>query len=284
MTNTVIARLGLERRRSQLGELQRYLLVQEQGFVDLRAQVQGFCDRYVETLGAAYLELDALESQLHSATSCLAEALRRNGFSTRSPLAPQATAMPVLPQLPSGTPLPPEPPGGWTEIAPPSLKTLYRRAAMRLHPDFAADDSDRRSREQRMMQVNEAYALENRAQLEMLLLAAGEDPVRVTGGNADALRTWLSRCEQVVQGRLRVVQAHSVALTAHPMYQLWQAIVKAEAKGLDPLSVMVNRLHTQIGERRKELYIGQRLQPESELAEAFVLRRIERMGAAATAG
>ncbi|MCV2351760.1 J domain-containing protein [Paucibacter sp. Y2R2-4] len=284
MTNTVIARLGLERRRSQLGELQRYLQVQEQAFVDLRTQVQRFCDRYVQTLGAAYLELDALESQLHCATNYLAEALRRNGIVAHSPRAPQATAMPVLPQLPSGTPLPPEPPGGWTEIAPPSLKTLYRRAAMRLHPDFASDDSDRRSREQRMMLVNEAYAAENRAQLEQLLLAAGEDPVRVTGGNADALRTWLGRCEQVVQGRLRVVQAHTVALNAHPMHQLWQAISKAEAKGLDPFTVMLNRLSTQIAERRKELYIGQRLQPESDLAEAFVRQRIDRMGAAATAG
>ncbi|MFY7866718.1 J domain-containing protein [Roseateles sp.] len=282
MTNTVIARLGLERRRSQLGELQRYLRVQEQGFVDLRGQVQAFCDRYVQALGAAYLELDALESQLHCATSGLAEALRRNGIAARSPLAPQATAMPVLPQLPGSTPLPPEPAGTWTEIAAPSLKTLYRRAAMRLHPDFATDDQDRRVREQGMMQVNEAYAAQNRAQLEVLLLAAGEDPVRVNGGNVDALRTWLGRCEQIVQGRLRVVQAHSVALSAHPMHQLWQAIHKAEAKGLDPLAVMFNRLSTQIAERRQELYIGQRLRPESDLAVAFVLRRIERMGAATT--
>jgi hypothetical protein len=130
------------------------------------------------------------------------------------------------------------------------------------------------------MLANEAYAASNRAQLEVLLLAAGEDPVRVSGGNADALRNWLGRCEQIVQGRLRVVQAHHALLQVHPMHCLWRAIVQAELKGLDPLSVMASRLRSQIAERRQELYIGQRLQPLSGLAQAFLHRRIERMGAA----
>ncbi|MBT9492455.1 MAG: J domain-containing protein [Paucibacter sp.] len=284
MTNTAISRHGLERRRSQLSDLRRYLQVQEQEFEDLRAQVQGFVGRYVESLGASYLELDALESQLHNATSGLAEALRSSGIAARSPLAPQATALPVLPQLPASAALPPEPVGGQVEMTPPSLKTLYRRAAMRLHPDFAGSEADRCAREQSMMLVNQAYAASNRAQLEALLLATGEDPVRVSGGNTDALRNWLSRCEQLVQGRLRVVQAHMALLTVHPMHRLWLAIAQAETKGLDPLSVMASRLRSQIGERRQELYIGLRLQPQSSLAQAFLHRRIERMGAAASAG
>lgn len=278
MMNTAITRHDLERRRTQLIDLQRYLAQQEQEFHSLRSEVQGFVDRYTETLGPHYMELDALESQLHSATSYLAEALRRNGIAARSPKAPQATELPRLPQLPAGAPLPPEPPGGLVELAPPPLKTLYRRAAMRLHPDLAANDRERAGREQRMMMVNEAYAAGDRPRLEALLLAAGEDPVKVTGGNADAVRNWLSRSEQAVQGRMRVVQAHLVSLTAHPMHQLCKAIARAEAKGLDPLTVMANRLRAQIGERRQELYIGQRLQPESDLAAAFLHQRVERMG------
>ncbi|MCV2359299.1 J domain-containing protein [Paucibacter sp. TC2R-5] len=282
-TNTAISRHGLERRRSQLSDLRRYLAAQEHEFETLRLKVQGFVSRYVDTLGESYLELDALESQLHSTTSGLAEALRNSGIEARSPLAPQATALPVLPQLPPSAALPPEPQSGLVEMAPPTLKTLYRRAAMRLHPDFAGNELDRRAREQSMMLVNEAYAASDRAKLEVLLLAAGEDPVRVSGGNADALRSWLSRCEQLVQGRLRVVQAHMALLTVHPMHRLWIAIAQAELKGLDPLSVMANRLRSQIGERRQELYIGQRLLPQSSLAQAFLHRRIERMGAAASA-
>lgn len=278
MNNSALSRHGLDRRKAQLQDLQRYLQSQENEFRELHTNLRTFVERYVDTLGCAYLELDALESQLHTATQYLAEALRRNGISARTPRAPQATALPTIPFLPAAAPLPPEPADGLIDLPPPSLKTLYRRAAMRLHPDFADTERERQRREQAMMLVNEAYAAERRHQLEALLLAAGEDPVKVTGGNADALRSWLSRCEAAVQGRLRVVQAHRVALEAHPMHQLWQAIRRAEAMGLDPFSVMVKRLHSQIAERRQELYIGQRLQPEPGLAEDFLRRRIERMG------
>ena len=281
MRNTAISKHGLERRRSQLGDLQRHLLMQEQQFAALHRQVQGFVDRYVEALSASYLELDALESQLHCAVDYLAEALRGNGIEVRSPKAPQATALPILPRLPQGAPLLPEPCDGWVELAPPPLKTLFRRAAMRLHPDFARTDADRLRREQQMMRVNQAYAASDRAQLEALLLAAGEDPVRVTGGNADAVRHWLTRTEYAVQGRLRVVQAHLLLLTTHPMHQLCQAIARAEATGLDPLGVMALRLRGQIEQLRRELYIGQRLKTKPGLAQAFLRRRVELVGAAA---
>ncbi|WP_349743375.1 J domain-containing protein [Roseateles cavernae] len=279
MSSRAITPHELSRRRAQLGDLQRYLLTQEQEFGALRDQVQAFVGRYIEALGPLYLELDALESQLFCATQYLYEALRRNGVDAREPRAPQATALPQIPQLPMGAPPPAEPEGGLVELAPPSLKQLYRRAAMRLHPDLAPSDAERRHREQAMMTVNEAYAANDRSRLETLLLAAGEHPVKVTGGNADAVLEWLRRSELAVQGRLRVVQAHLVALAAHPMHQLCKAIVQAEAKGLDPLAVMASRLRTQIAERRQELYIGQRLQPESGMAQAFLHRRQERLGA-----
>lgn len=280
MMNSAITRHELERRRSQLGELQRYLAVQEQAFTEARHTVQAFVDRYAATLGTLYMELDALESQLHSATSYLAEALRRNGIDAASPRPPQASALPLLPKLPAGAPPPPEPPGGMVELAPPPLKTLYRRAAMRFHPDLAPQASQRPAREQQMMVVNEAYAAGNRPQLEALLLADGEDPVKVTGGNADAVRAWLIRAEARVQGRTRVVQAMRVALKTHPMHALCQAIGRAEAEGLDPFSVMAKRLRAQIAERRQELYIGQRLDADSGLAQAFLQQRAARMGGA----
>ena len=281
MMNSAITRHELERRRSQLGELQRYLAVQEQTFNETRLTVQAFVDRYAATLGTLYMELDALESQLHSATTYLAEALRRNGIDVASPRPPQASALPLVPSLPTGAQPPPEPPGGMVEMAPPPLKTLYRRAAMRFHPDLAKEASDRPAREQQMMGVNEAYATNNRPRLEALLLAAGEDPVKVTGGNADAVRAWLTRAEANVQGRTRVVQAMLASLKTHPMHALCHAISRAEADGLDPFTVMGNRLRAQIAERRQELYIGQRLDADSGLAQAFLQQRVVRMGGAA---
>jgi hypothetical protein len=56
-------------------------------------------------------------------------------------------------------------------------------------------------------------------------------------------------------------------------------VEKAEAQGLDPLGVMASRLRSQIAERRQEIYIGQRLDADSALAQAFLHRCMERGGA-----
>ena len=183
-----------------------------------------------------------------------------------------------LPVLPAGAPLPAEPEGGLVQVGPPPLKTLYRRAAKRLHPDLAPDDAERARRERKMAEVNEAYEIGDRARLEALLLAAGESLVKVRGGDADAVLEWLRNAERAVQGRLRVVQAHTALLKNHTMHALGESIERAEKKGLDPLAIMANRLRAQITERRQELYIGQRLQPESSMAEAFLRQRQQRLG------
>jgi hypothetical protein len=281
MMKPAISQHELMRRRSQMADLQRYVVSQEEAFGQLHGRLSDFIDRYVATLGPLYMELDALESQLHLAMTYLSEAMRSHGVDARAPLPPRATDLPRLSVLPRAAPLPAEPQGGVIDVAPPTLKQLYRRAAMRLHPDLARGERERRQREDQMMAANEAYAAGDRPRLEALLLAAGEDPLKVTGSNGSAVLEWLRRSELAVQGRLRVVQAHLLALQAHPMHQLWVAVERAELKGLDPLGVMANRLRSQISERRQELYIGQRLQPDSKLALAFLHQRVERMGAMA---
>lgn len=281
MRNLVIDRQELARRQARLTELQGELSDQEQAFRRAHTEVEAFIARYSDQLGALYLELDALESQLHTALVYLFEALSRQGVAARRPEPPRASALPpLLAQLPVGAPLPAQPEGGLQDLTPPSLKQLYRRAAMRLHPDLATSTAERQRREQDMMAVNKAYEMQDRARLESLLLAAGEAPERVTGNNSLAMLEWLQRSEQALQGRLRVVQAHRAALLAHPMHRLWQAIARAEAEGLDPLAVMANRLRAQIAERRRELYIGQRLQPASTLAQDFLRQRSARMAEA----
>jgi hypothetical protein len=270
MASMAITRHELTRRREQLQDLRRYLAVLEADHDGARAKLLGFRLRYLEALGPLMRELDELEAQLHQATALLSEALLRQGVDAPVPATPRAKAWPDVPALPEAVPLPPEPTGPMTDLPPPSLKTLYRRAAMRFHPDLAPSGPERAVCEQRMMVVNEAYASSDRRQLETLLLAAGELPEKVIGGPADAVRAWLGLCEHLVQGRIRVVQAQMLVLQNLQMHQLRVAIERAEAGGMRPLDIMASRLRAQIAERRQELYIGQRLQPDSDLAVSFV--------------
>lgn len=272
-----ITRHELTRRREQLQDLQRYLAVLEADHDGARAKLLGFRLRYLEALGPLMRELDELEAQLHQATSLLSEALKRQGVDAPTAATPAAKAWPDIPALPEATPLPPEPTGPTMDLPPPTLKTLYRRAAMRFHPDLAPSGPEREVCEQRMMVVNEAYANSDRARLESLLLAAGEAPEKVIGGPADAVRAWLGLCEHLVQGRIRVVQAQTALLQSQQMHQLRVAIERAETGGMRPLDIMAARLRAQIAERRQELYIGERVGGDTGMAADFLRRRYQRL-------
>lgn len=277
MASMAITRHELTRRREQLQDLQRYLAVLEADHDGARARLLGFRLRYLEALGPLMRELEELETQLHQATALLSEALKRQGVEAPMPAIPAAKAWPETPALPEATPLPPEPTGPTMDLPPPSLKTLYRRAAMRFHPDLAPSGPEREVCEQRMMVVNEAYANSDRARLEALLLAAGEAPEKVIGGPADAVRAWLGLCEHMVQGRIRVVQAQTALLQTQQMHQLRVAIERAEVGGMKPLDIMAGRLRAQITERRQELYIGERVGGDARLAADFLRKRYQRL-------
>jgi hypothetical protein len=277
MASMAITRHELTRRREQLQDLQRYLAVLEADHDGARAKLLGFRLRYLEALGPLMRELDELETQLHQATALLSEALKRQGVDAPNAATPAAKTWPDIPALPEATPLPPEPTGPTMDLPPPTLKTLYRRAAMRFHPDLAPSGPEREVCEQRMMIVNEAYANSDRARLESLLLAAGEAPEKVIGGPADAVRAWLGLCEHMVQGRIRVVQAQTALLQSQQMHQLRVAIERAETGGMRPLDIMAARLRAQIAERRQELYIGERVGGDAGMAADFLRKRYQRL-------
>lgn len=295
--STAITRHDLERRHAALVDLRRYLAQQEREFDDQRHGMQAFVERYLASLGALYGELTELESQLSHATEQLIATLRRLGIEPPLPEVADASGI-HLPQvqlphpsqlarlegLPPAEALPPVPVGAdIAQWAPPTLKMLYRRAAMRIHPDRAANNAERHLREQQMMAVNAAYAAGERWRLESMLLAVGEEPAKVSGGNAEALRNWIAHCEHLVQARLREVNDCLTALSQHAMHKLWRSVSDAEARGLDPVSMMALKLRAQISERRKELYIAQRLKPESSLARVFLHRRAGNLDAALAA-
>ncbi|KQV60349.1 hypothetical protein ASC95_02465 [Pelomonas sp. Root1217] len=277
MASMAITRHELSRRREQLQDLQRYLAVLEADHDGSRAKLLGFRQRYLEALGPLMRELDEIDAQLHQATALLSEALKRQGVDAPVSASQRAKPWPDVPALPDATPLPPEPTGPLTDLPPPSLKTLYRRAAMRFHPDLAPSGPEREVCEQRMMIVNEAYASSDRHRLESLLLAAGELPEKVIGGPADAVRAWLGLCEHLVQGRIRIVRAQTAVLQNLQMHQLRVAIERAEAGGMKPLDIMATRLRTQIAERRQELYIGERVGSDASLAADFLRKRYQRL-------
>lgn len=279
LLNPQLWRLEAARRRRQLDELARFLTRLEDDYASLLREVQAFQARYERQLGAAWAEVESLQGQLLAAL----EGLARGSGAPSPPLPPQRRNKP-LPELPAALPWPAAPAEAQAPAAP-TLKELHRRAAMRLHPDRASDDADRQRREALMRDANLAYADHDRATLEGLLIASGESPQRVAGfGGFDvhAQWQWLSRCEQLAQARLRLLQAHLLLLRQHPLTVLAEHVLRGEQRGLDALALMHTRLRAQATQLRQQLYIGARLQPRTPLAAEFLQQWQQRWGEVAS--
>ncbi|MFO1253072.1 hypothetical protein [Inhella sp.] len=278
LLNPQLWRLEVARRRRQLEELQGYLARMEAEFTALEQQVLAFQADYQQRLGAGWAEVESLQGELLRTL----EGLARADGAPLPPVPPQRRPQ-ALPQLPPAVPWPEAPPQE-AELAAPSLKDLHRRAAMRLHPDRASNEIDRQRREGLMRDANLAYADQDRATLEALLIAAGESPQRLGGFDIHAHWRWLERCEQLAQGRLRLLRAHLVLLRQHPVTVFAEHVERARGRGLDALAIMELRLRAQAQELRRQLYIGERLQPRSPLSRDFLAQWQARWGEAPTTG
>ena len=257
-------RLDAARRRRQLEELQQFLGRAEAEFTVLHRQVKDFMARYEQQLGPGWAQVEALHAELMRALDTLARAQ-----GAKPPPYPVLRQRRLLPSLPPAPAWPTAPADESARVAP-SLKDLHRRAAMRLHPDRADSEADRHRREGLMRDANLAYASQDRAALEAMLIAAGEAPHKLGGFDVSAHWQWLERCETQAQGRLRLVQAHLLLLRQHPMTALAEAVERAQARGLDALALMAARLASQAAELSQQIYIGARLNPSSALAQAFL--------------
>jgi len=269
-------RLEMARRRRQLDELKQFLTGMEREFDTLSQAVLAFWSEYEQRLGAPWAEVEALQTELQQALDGMAQA--QGAAPVR---LPTLRVRHSLPTLPAAVAWPAAPADDAAPVAP-TLKDLHRRAAMRLHPDRAPDEPERTRREALMRDANLAYANQDRATLEGLLIAAGESPQRLGGFDVHAQWQWLERCEQLAQGRMRLIKAHLVLLRQHPNTVMAEAVTRARGRGLDALDLMALRLKAQAQELRQQLYIGARLPPQSALAESFLAQWRARWAEAAS--
>jgi len=246
-TKSLPPAMELGRRQGAMAALQLQLQGLEAELTVLLKGLKRFIVRYAQELTPLYTELDALKLQLSEALQRLLQAEGDEGF---GPTPETGFGLPDFGNLP---PPEPEPKPPVALAGPQDFKLLYRRAAMRLHPDRARSEVERNILNHAMSQVNLAYAQGDRYTIERLLVQSGEDPQQVSSDPLSARLLWVQQRELQLQQRERYVQSRLNELRANPMHKLWRVVSDAEALGLDPLGVMAERLRGQIAERRREL-------------------------------
>ena len=212
--------LDLLDKREQLAAVRARLAERESELAQLRAQLKTFEGRYLRQVGVLYAELDDLEARIaereidlydsDSARSRAAEARQRAQETHDAAFGDAREAEEFDP--------------------PPSLKTLFREVAKRVHPDFARDAAEQRHFTLLMARANQAYNRGDAETLQRLLDDHREIHASIAGEGAAAELLRITRQIRHAERDMARLDAERHTLLASEIAQLH---LDAEAAALD---------------------------------------------------
>ena len=149
----------LLRKREELASVRAALAERELELADFRALLKSFEGRYLRQVGVLYAELDdweakiaELEASLRPSATASQQAQETRKRADETHEATHGEASKARDFQPSA-----------------DLRSLFREAAKRIHPDFAKDDADRQRRTRFMAEANEAYSRGDAEALQRIL-------------------------------------------------------------------------------------------------------------------
>ena len=163
-------------RREQLAVVRSTLAERESELAQVRARLKSFEGRYLRQVGVLYAQLDDLEARIAEREVDLydSDSARRRAEETRQ--RARETHDAAFGEAHEAEEFDP----------PPSLKTLFRDVAKRIHPDFARDEAEQRHFTLLMARANQAYSRGDFEALERLLDDHREIHASIDGEGAAA--------------------------------------------------------------------------------------------------
>ena len=150
---------GLAEKRERLAAVRAALAEREADIAQMRSQLKTFEGRYLQRVGVLYAELDEIAARITEREVDLydSDSARRRAQEARQRAQETHEAAFGADQEPE-------------EFDPsPSLKTLFREVAKRIHPDFASDEVERKHFTLLMTRANQAYNCGDAETLQGLL-------------------------------------------------------------------------------------------------------------------
>lgn len=232
-------------KREQLAAVRTTLAERESELAQIRAQLKSFESRYFRQVGVLYAELDDLEARIAEREAELYDsdaARRRAEESRRRAQETQDAAF-----------------GNAREAeefdALPSLKTLFRDVAKRIHPDFARDEAEQKYFTLLMARANQAYSRGDIETLQRLLDDHLEINASIAGESAAAELLRMTRQIRHAERDIAALDVERHALLASEIAQLHLDAETAALEHRDLLTELATGIREQIAEaqRRFEL-------------------------------
>ncbi|WP_433975098.1 hypothetical protein [Tunturiibacter lichenicola] len=228
-------------KREQLATVRTTLAERESELAQIRAQLKTFEGRYVRQVGILYAELDDLEARIAEREVDLydSDSARRRAEETRQ--RAQETHDAAFSEAREAEEFDP----------PPSLKTLFREVARRVHPDFARDDAEQKHFTLLMARANQAYTRGDTETLQRLLDDHREINASIAGEGPAAELLRITRQIHHAQRDIATLDAERNTLLASEIAQLHLDAETAAREHRDLLTELATNLRDQIADAQR---------------------------------
>jgi rubrerythrin len=239
---------SIAEKRDRLAALRAALAEREADVAQLRSQLKAFEVRYLQRVGVLYAELDEIAARITEREVDLydSDSARRRAQEARKRAQETHEAAFGADQEPE-------------EFDPsPSLKTLFREVAKRIHPDFATDEAERKHFTLLMTRANQAYNCGDTDTLQRLL----DDHLEVNASAADeGDGVTLLRLARQIQHAVRDIAAldrEHQALLQSEIGQLYTGAEAAANEDRDLLAELAASLRERIADAQYRLQFVER--------------------------
>jgi hypothetical protein len=255
MTDDIIlkqspAAAALAEKRQLLVAVRAGLAERESELAQTRARLKAFETRYLHRVGTLYAELDEIAARISEREVDLydSDSARRRAHEARERARETHEAA-------FGADTEPE-----EFDPPPSLKTLFREVAKRIHPDFASDEAEQKYLTLLMMRANQAYSNGDVETLQRLL----DDQLEInsaTNGTAEADSATLERVLRQIQHAERDIAAldrEEEKMLGSEVGQIYVEAESALSEDRDLLDELAEGLRERIAEAQYRLQFVER--------------------------
>lgn len=234
---------ALIERREQLAAVRSLLAESEAELAQLRGQLRTFETRYLRQVGVLYAELDDLEARIAEREVDLYDsdsARQRAAEARRQAQETHDAAFDAGQEAEESDP-------------PPSLKTLFREVARRIHPDFARDEAEQKHFTLLMARANQAYRRGDADVLERMLDDHREIHASIAGEGPAAELLRITRQIRHAERDIANLEAERQTLLSSEIAQLHLEAEVATREHRDMLAELAASLREQIADARYRL-------------------------------
>jgi hypothetical protein len=232
--------LDLLDKREQLAAVRARLAERESELAQLRVQLKTFEGRYLRQVGVLYAELDDLEARIAEREVDLYDSASARSRAENARQRAQETHDAAFGDAREAEEFEP----------PPSLKTLFREVAKRIHPDFARDAAEQKHFTLLMARANHAYNHGDTETLQRLLDDHREISASIAGEGAAAELLRIKRQIRHAERDIAKLDAEQHTLLASEIAQLHLDAEAAALEHRDLLTELAASLREQVADAR----------------------------------